>query len=284
MDTLSPLQTMYDAEGGVDLPLPPELRRLYGRLAFPMHESRAHVISDFVQTIDGVVTLGIPGHEGGGDISGHSREDLMVLGLLRAVADAIIITPTSLRVGGNHPHTAPETFPPLAHWYQSLRSQLGKSSSPVHVVVTGSGRLPVDHGILKGEEVPVLVVTTKDGAQVARDRGLAPKVPIVPVQAAGEIDARAILDAIRAHISSGSPLLLSEGGPHLFGTFLAANCLNELFLTVAPQIAGRDKNSKRPGLVSDHLFAPDDSRWVELISAKRGTSYLFLRYRFGSRQ
>lgn len=42
------------------------------------------------------------------------------------------------------------------------------------------------------------------------------------------------------------------------GQFLAERALDELFLTLAPQIAGRDEHSQRPGLVSGHLFAPDD--------------------------
>ncbi len=167
------LQTLYEAETGPSLALPEELENLYGPLAFQKRQAKPYLISDFVESIDGVVTLGIPGHEGGGDISGHSRQDLMVLGLLRAIADAVIITPTSLEVGGNHLHTAADTFPPLAPSYHSLRGRLGKSSLPVHVVVSGSGKLPVGHRILKREEVPVLVVTTRTGAQAARGRGLA---------------------------------------------------------------------------------------------------------------
>ncbi|WP_201360899.1 hypothetical protein [Dictyobacter formicarum] len=56
--------------------------------------------------------------------------------------------------------------------------------------------------------------------------------------------------------------------------------LDELFLTLAPQIAGRDSATARPGLVEGHLFAPEHPLWGTLVSVKRGGSHLFLRYAF----
>ncbi len=282
MHTLSPLETYYDAQTGSPLPMSAELERLYGQLAFPFEQARPYVITDFVQTIDGAVTLGVPGHEGGGDISGHNREDLMVLGLLRAVADAVIITSTSLVVGGNYLHVASEALPALVGEYRALRNRLGKLSLPLQVVVTGRGDIPADHRIFTSGEAPALVVTTEAGAQAARARGLAPSVPIAILKSGGEIGGQAIVDAVGAVLQSPSPLLLSEAGPHLFADLLAANCMDELFLTVAPQIAGRAGEEQRPGLVGDRLFAPTNPRWSELISFKRSSSFLFLRYRFNA--
>ena len=63
---------------------------LYGRLQFPPHPHRPYIIGNFVTTLDGVVSLSIPGHEGGGDISGFNQHDHLVMGLLRAIADAVI--------------------------------------------------------------------------------------------------------------------------------------------------------------------------------------------------
>ena len=62
------------------------------------------------------------------------------------------------------------------------------------------------------------------------------------------------------------------------GDFFAEQCLDELFLTLAPQIAGRDVHSERPGLVMGRLFAPEHPLWGTLIGVKRGGSHLFLRY------
>jgi hypothetical protein len=60
--------------------------------------------------------------------------------------------------------------------------------------------------------------------------------------------------------------------------------LDELFLTLAPQVAGRDDTGERPGLVAGQRFAPEQPRWGELIGIKRGGSHLFLRYAFASEQ
>ena len=91
MNALDPLATLYDALQCADLPLPPALASLYGRLAFPTHPSRPSVIGNFVTTLDGVVSLNVPGQSGGGSISGQNAHDRMVMGLLRAVADVVIV-------------------------------------------------------------------------------------------------------------------------------------------------------------------------------------------------
>ena len=49
MMDLAPLESLYDVEQGSDLPLPPELAMLYGRLSFPAHADRLHVVSTAAQ-------------------------------------------------------------------------------------------------------------------------------------------------------------------------------------------------------------------------------------------
>jgi len=53
----------------------------------PIPGTRPHVFSNFVTTLDGVVSLNTKGHASGGDISGFSAQDRMVMGLMRAIAD-----------------------------------------------------------------------------------------------------------------------------------------------------------------------------------------------------
>ena len=79
----------------------------------------------------------------------------------------------------------------------------------------------------------------------------------------------------------GSNVIRVEGGPRLMGDFFAEQCLDELFLTLAPQVAGRDAARDRPGLVAGHTFAPERPLWGTLVSVKRAGSHLFLRYAFG---
>jgi hypothetical protein len=83
MSDLAPLDALYDAVQGNDLPLAPELARLYGRLHFPMSPGQPYVVGNFVTTMDGVVSLNLPGQSGGGEISGFNTHDRMVMGLLR---------------------------------------------------------------------------------------------------------------------------------------------------------------------------------------------------------
>ena len=73
--------------------------------------------------------------------------------------------------------------------------------------------------------------------------------------------------------------LLHEGGPTLFGHFLSAGLVDELFLTMAPQIAGRTGEHPRPGLVADVQFVPDTAPWLTLVSVKQQANHLYLHYR-----
>ena len=56
---LAPLDTLLELKGGRALPLPARLARLYGSLRMPRAGERPHVISNFVTTLDGVVSLNV---------------------------------------------------------------------------------------------------------------------------------------------------------------------------------------------------------------------------------
>jgi riboflavin biosynthesis pyrimidine reductase len=281
MSTLEPLEGLYDAAQGSALPLPPELATLYGSLQLPRQPGRPLVLGNFVTTLDGVVSLHAPGYEGGGPISGSDRHDRMVMGLLRATADAVIIGDGTVRAAAaQHLWTADYIFPSLAGAYHKLRAALGKPGPPLNVIVTGSGEIDRDRRVFQSGEVPVLLVTTPHGAQRLGEQGLPPSVQIAPVQGAGSLTARSILDAV-VH-ARPSDVILVEGGPHLMGDFFGERCLDEQFLTLAPQIAGRGDSVERPGLVAGREFAPQHPLWGTLIGVKRGGSHLFLRYSFAT--
>src|SRR5205807_1896495 len=97
MTDLTPLETLFDQSQGTELPLPPELAALYGRFAMSSEEGRAHVIGNFVTTLDGVVALGEGSKSGGAEISGSNKHDRVVMGLLRSVADAVVVGAGTLR-------------------------------------------------------------------------------------------------------------------------------------------------------------------------------------------
>ena len=76
----------------------------------------------------------------------------------------------------------------------------------------------------------------------------------------------------------GARLVLTEGGPHLFGRILEADRVDELFLTLAPQLVGRSGEG-RLGLVEGLGLPAAEARWQDLVSLRRSGDHLFLRYR-----
>src|SRR6266480_7734681 len=176
MNAQTPLESLFDVVRGAALPLPPDLAHLYGRLAFPPHPGRAYVIGNFVTTLDGVVALNETGHAGGGDISGFNRNDRMVMGLLRAVADAVIVGAGTLRSVSKHRWTAQYIYPPLAGVYQQLRTNLGKPTPPLNVIVSARGAVDLDLPVFQSGEMPVLLVTNTQGEERIRAQHLQPSV------------------------------------------------------------------------------------------------------------
>ena len=278
MMDIAPLETLYQVTLGPELPLPSELATYYGSLSFPPHPGKPYVFANFVSTLDGVIALNIPGHMGGGDISGFNKQDKVVMGLLRSIADAIVVGAGTLRVEPRHIWTASHIITPFTAIYQQLRASLGKLEPPLNVIVTASGDVDLHLRVFQSGEVPVLIVTTGKGAERLHQQQVPPGVQIIAASASGKITAQAIVEVVNSIRPDG--MILLEGGAQLMGNFFEENRLDELFLTFAPQVAGRDETLERPGLVSGILLAPEHARWGTLVSIKRGESHLFLRYTF----
>jgi len=276
---LAPLTTLVETRRGTLLPLLPKLARLYGRLRMPLPRTRPHVFSNFVTTLDGVVSLSRKGHASGGDISGFNVQDRMVMGLCRAIADVVIIGAGTLSTDRRHVWTAAAIFPHLAEEYRRLSQALGQRGPPLNVIVSGSGRIDLRLPVFTSGKVRTMIITTAAGAKRLREQRAASSVEIRAVggRATG-IPASAILGEV-CDERPGQRILV-EGGPRLLGDFYAERLVDEQFLTLAPQIAGRDAADRRLSLVMGKMFAPDDSRWGTLIDARRGGSHLFLRYSF----
>lgn len=278
--TLAPLETLFETKRGKMLPLPPKLARLYGCLRMPLPRSHPHVFSNFVTTLDGVVSLNAKGHASGADISGKSIQDRMVIGLLRAIADVVIVGSGTLGVDRRHVWTAEAICPELADDYRQLSKALGKRGPPLNVIVSGSGEIDLRLPVFASGKVPTLIVTTTAGAKRLSKQSAPDSVDIRAVLGlrASTIPASAILDEV-CRVSTAKQILV-EGGPRLLGDFYAERLLAEQFLTLAPQIAGRDAGDQRLSLVMGKAFAPCDPLWGKLIDLRRGSSHLFLRYSF----
>jgi riboflavin biosynthesis pyrimidine reductase len=161
------------------------------------------------------------------------------------------------------------------------------------VIVSARGEVDFGLRVFQSGEVPVLIVTTMQGEERIRERGMPipPRVQVSVVPGEGSSSAEAILQAVQGMrgMRGGRggrecDIILVEGGPRLMGDFFAERLLDELFLTLAPQIAGRDEVTERAGLVMGQLFAPEQPLWGRLLSIKRGGSHLFLRYGFEVRE
>lgn len=275
----SPLEVLaQDVRPGQALGLAPELATLYGELAFPAHPGRPYVIGNFVSTLDGVVTLGAAQHSGGGDISGKNQQDRIVMGLLRAIADVVIVGAGTLRAEPRHIWTADRIAPEFAAAYATTRSLLGKHGAPCTVLVTASADVDLSLPVFQSGATTVYIATDERAARGLTAKTLPQAVRVLPLPGEGAISVASLLEALAREVPSD--VILTEGGPRLMGDFLAERCLDELFLTLAPQVAGRADPARRPGFAGGHEFAPTDPRWSTLVDVRRGGSHLFLRYAF----
>jgi riboflavin biosynthesis pyrimidine reductase len=277
--TIAPLRTLLAATGGRKLPLPPKLSRLYGAFRLPQPRSGFYVYSNFVSTLDGVVSLQVKGHSGGGDISGFSAQDRMVMGLLRAAADAVIVGSGTLAADPEHVWTPEAICPELKDEYRRLEAAMRKRSAALNVIVSAAGSVDLRLPVFASGKVPAMIITTAQGARQLLKRRVPDSVRIHAIRRrAGEIPADEILDVV-GRVIAGKRILV-EGGPRLLATFYKQRLLDEQFLSLAPQLSGREFGDGRMSLVMGRMFAPKDPLWGKLLDARAGRRLLFLRYSF----
>jgi riboflavin biosynthesis pyrimidine reductase len=277
---LAPLDVLFDRSSGERVRLPPPLRRLYGPLRFPRRPGRPLVVANFATTLDGAVTLGTGTGTGGAEITGSNRHDRLVMGILRAIADAVVVGAGTARSVPRHRWTAAAILPEMRGVFDELRRRVGRADPPLNVIVTASGNVDLRFPVFASGEVPVLIVTTRRGASRLQSATRPAHVEIAGMETTQRLNAAAILQAVQG--VRPSRIVLFEGGPHLMGDFLDARKIDELFLTLAPQVAGRDGGASRLALVAGQVFAPNNPRWASLVSVRRATDLLFLRYTFAT--
>ncbi len=214
-----------------------DLRRTY----MVADRSLPWVRMNFVSSIDGAATIG--------GTSGALNDpwDLQVFEFLRALADVIVVAAGTIRDENYDGIYVPEEYVP---W----RRAHGLSDHPRLAIVTNSGDLdpasaPFDVGTRK--ERPLVFAASDaaiaDGLEEVAEVLLSPGDGVDLEWMVGELHAR------------GLNQILSEGGPHLFGSMLQAGLVDELCLTVSPKLvggeAGRiavsdDENAQEMGLVA----------------------------------
>jgi riboflavin biosynthesis pyrimidine reductase len=243
-----------------------ELRRLYGGgLGF----DEPCVFANFVQTIDGVVAIPELAHSNA-LIAGESEADRFVMGLLRASADVVLVGSGTMLASPNGTWLPDRVYPPAAAEFAELRRRRGRPASPTIAFVTAGNSFDPGHPALENQAI---VLTTERAAPKLRARVPAAS-EVVAVNDADQVDLRRALVLLRER---GHSLILSEGGPTLFGSLLVAGLVDELFLTISPLLAGRALRPRLP-LVEGIELLPDTTVALRLLSTRRHGSHLFLRH------
>jgi riboflavin biosynthesis pyrimidine reductase len=261
---VEPLRVLLD-ESAPDGDLPAPLAALYGGGLALAPDA---VYANFIASLDGVSSLAAP-RGAGPTLRGDADPDAdrFVMGLLRFLADAVLIGAGTLRADRGHLWSSTYIDRERAGQYRAL----GRGQ-PRLVVVTASGDVdPRERALQAG----ALVLTTEAGA--ARLRGRLPAASTLRALGSGRLATAGILAAIRAE---GHRRVLTEGGPTLLGRFAAERTLDDLFLTMSPVLAGRRSGDGRMGVLDGVHLLPADGRWGRLRSVRASGSHLFLRYGF----
>jgi len=228
------------------------------RAAGGEHE-RPYVALNMISTADGRATLsGRSGAIGG-------EADKQLFHGLRTLVDAVMVGAGTVRAEGYHR---------LVRDPDGLRRrrERGLSEQPLACVVSGRLALGETVPLLEDPETRVAIVTASQGELPP---GCRAQIEYVRCARDGQLDLAAALRELRARF--GVRTLLCEGGPHLNANLLAAGLVDELFLSLAPTLAGGDTADESLRIVSGVELDPPVT--MELLSVHEHESHLFLRYR-----
>ena len=265
---MEPFDVLLEETGLPPVELPAELARLHGgAIGF----ADSSVYANFVATLDGVVA--IPSLPRSNElVAGDNDADRFLMGVLRALADVVLIGAGVLRESQRSTWRAEQIYPPASDAYTNLRASLGLPTTPEIAILCGWGHVDPEHPVLRER---ALVLTSDRGASRLEGR-LPDRAEVVSLGRPLRFTGTTIIDALRAR---GHRRILSEAGPHTFGTLLEAQVVDELFLTTSPFLAGDAGPGSRLHLVeSADLLPPVSAR---LTSIRRHGDHLFSRYALG---
>jgi riboflavin biosynthesis pyrimidine reductase len=213
---------------------------------------RPYVIANFVSSVDGRATF----KEGSGHLGDEG--DLEVFRTLRREADAVLAGTGTLRA---------ERYGRILKLRASRerRRRRGLAPEPLATTLTRSGDVPLDIPLFAEPEAEVVLFSGRE-IDVS---GVAAQVEVVVLDPPDLVSALAHL---RAHHQVR--LLLCEGGPAMLGALVRARLLDELFLTLAPQLTG---GGTGPALTTGPELPA--LRGMELAGVLERAGSLFLRYR-----
>lgn len=195
----------------------PDLSALY---AYPGH-TRRWLRANMVASVDGLAQA-----EGASrGLSGPA--DLRVLRTLRGLADVVLVGGATVRTEG---YTRPV---PAREEFAAARAAAGQPPAAAIAVVSASLELDFNSPLYTDAVTPTITVTCAD----------APPDRLAMARGAGEVLVTGghrvnLIEAVDRLAGSGRGRLLCEGGPRLLAGMAAAARLDEVCLSVSPQLRG----------------------------------------------
>ncbi|MHB1834604.1 MAG: RibD family protein [Solirubrobacteraceae bacterium] len=216
---------------------------------------RPYVICNFVASADGKATV----HGRSGPL-GSSDGDRASFHLLRTQVDAILAGTGTMRV---------ERYGRMVREDRlaAIRVAEGRAPQPLAVTISRSGQIPFEIPLFADPESRVALYAPDT---VAPPADCAASVRMHPL---AEGTSGQLSDVMRSLTADhGVRSVLLEGGPVLFGAMLAEDLVDELFLTLAPALAGGAERVLTTGPSLPEPLA------LELVWVLERGGHLFLRY------
>jgi riboflavin biosynthesis pyrimidine reductase len=219
--------------------------------------------ANMVTSLDGAATLG--GRSGG--LSGGA--DQQVFGMLRALADVIVVGAGTARVEGYRP-VKPRTEGVRWSWLRE-----GRAPSPPIAVVTRRLDLDLESPLVAASPAHArTIVITTEAAPPERRAAVAATAELI-VAGRESVD---IVAAVGALAGRGHRQILTEGGPYLLSQIIEAGLLDELCLTVSPLLAGPGAGRIVADIGPLHEPAGVDARPLSLAHVLADDGHLICRY------
>ena len=236
----------------------PELIAQLGLSEAGAQSERPHLLLNMISTADGRATLG--GRSG--PLSNPA--DRALFHGLRSAVDAVMVGAGTVRAERYGRLIADPRV-------RSDRRERGLSEEPLACIVSGRLELAADIPLLATPEARVAIITNSE----ATLPDAAAHVEYVRAIRDGALDLPAAMTELRGRFSVRT--LLCEGGPHLNAHLLADGLVDELFLALAPKLAGGDPAS---GEALRIVAGPPLAEPAELLlmSMLAQDSYVFARY------
>jgi len=236
-------------------------RTPHSALRTPRSEKLPFVFSNFAITADGKIAFAnrqfVP-------FAGKRDQEHMME--LRATADAVMS-------GARTVDLNPATLGPGGAKYRKQRLERKLPEYNLRIIVSGSGSIDLNAEIFKHRFSPIIVLTTSRASLKTRQR-LKTMGAIVKVCGPKEINFPSAFRWLRAKWNVRR--LLCEGGGELHDAIIRAGLLDELHLTISPQIfGGRTAPTLADGVGFQKL---GEAAQFKLKSAKRIGREMFLIY------